>query len=148
MTDAPNSRDASQASTGSIANSQPGGEHPSAQEAGAQDGSAEAPAVSATEGAGVTREQVIEALKTVEDPELFLDIWFLGLIYSIVISEEGEVDLEMTFTSPMCPAGPMLLDQVKQKVNAVPGVRETRVKVVFSPPWQPSDEVKAMLGLI
>ena len=93
----------------------------------------------------VTKEQVIEALKTVEDPELLLDIWFLGLIYNIAI-EENKVVLDMTFTSPFCPAGPMLLDQVKEKVRAI-GVAEVEVKVVFNPPWTPPEEVKALMGI-
>ncbi|MBX7143987.1 MAG: metal-sulfur cluster assembly factor [Oligoflexia bacterium] len=95
----------------------------------------------------VSKEQVIEALKTVQDPEIFLDIWFLGLIYSISIDGD-KVSIEMTFTSPMCPAGPMLIDDVKSKVGQLPGVASVDVKVVFTPPWQPSDEVKAMLGMI
>ena len=96
-----------------------------------------------------TRDQVIEVLKSIEDPELFLDIWFLGLVYSIVIDEAlQKVSIDMTFTSPMCPAGPMLIEDVKRKVGALEGVKEVEVKVVFSPPWQPSDDVKAMLGLI
>ncbi|MFM1848026.1 MAG: hypothetical protein RL417_1500 [Pseudomonadota bacterium] len=94
-----------------------------------------------------TREQIIEALKTVEDPELFLDIWFLGLVYSIDIAPE-RVGIEMTFTSPLCPAGPMLVDQVKTKVGAVPGVAQVEVNVVFTPPWEPSDEVKGLLGMM
>ena len=93
------------------------------------------------------RDQIIEALKTVEDPELFLDIWFLGLIYNIDI-QEGVVNIEMTFTSPACPAGPMLVEGVKSKVGAVEGVTVVNVKVVFSPPWEPSDEVKGMLGMM
>lgn len=93
------------------------------------------------------RETIIEALKTVEDPELFLDIWFLGLIYSIAI-EEGKVLIEMTFTSPMCPAGPFLINQVKSKVGAIEGVASVEVQVVFTPPWVPSDEVKGMLGMM
>ncbi len=96
----------------------------------------------------VTREQVIEVLQGVEDPELFLDIWFLGLIYNIDISDDGSVKIEMTFTSPMCPAGPLLLDRVKTGVGSLPGVKDVEVKIVFNPPWQPSDEVKALLGLI
>jgi metal-sulfur cluster biosynthetic enzyme len=96
----------------------------------------------------ITKDAIIEVLKTIEDPELFIDIWFLGLIYSIEIDEEGSVAIEMTFTSPMCPAGPMLLDQIKTKVGALEGVKGVGVTVVFSPPWQPSDDVKAMLGLI
>lgn len=98
-------------------------------------------------GGPVSKEQIIEALKTVEDPELFLDIWFLGLIYNIDISGT-KVGIEMTFTSAMCPAGPMLVGQVKQKVGELPGVEEVEVKVVFSPPWEPSEDVKATLGLI
>ena len=94
-----------------------------------------------------TKDQVIEALKTVEDPELFLDIWFLGLVYDVQI-EDARVDVEMTFTSPMCPAGPQLIADVKEKVGAIDGVDAVEVKVVFNPPWQPSDDVKAMLGMM
>jgi metal-sulfur cluster biosynthetic enzyme len=93
-----------------------------------------------------SRDEVIEALKKVEDPELFLDIWFLGLVYNFEIAA-NKVDVEMTFTSPMCPAGPMLIDQVKEKVGAIEGVEEVEVKIVFNPPWQPSDDVKLTLGL-
>lgn len=95
-----------------------------------------------------SRDAIITVLKGIEDPELFIDIWFLGLIYSLDIQPEGKVKLQMTFTSPMCPAGPQLLDQVKTGVAAVPGVKEVEVELVFSPPWEPSDDVKAMLGLI
>lgn len=94
-----------------------------------------------------TREAVIEALKSVEDPELFLDIWFLGLIYSVVI-EEGKAEIEMTFTTPLCPAGPQLVEEVRTKVLAVDGIQDVAVSVVFQPPWKPSDEVKAMLGMM
>ena len=95
----------------------------------------------------VEKQAVIEALKLVEDPELFLDIWFLGLIYDIAI-QGGLVNIEMTFTSPMCPAGPELVEDVMNKVGAVPGVDKVDVKVVFSPPWKPSDEVKGMMGFL
>ena len=95
----------------------------------------------------VSRESVIEALKGVEDPELFLDIWFLGLIYNIQI-EEGDVSIDMTFTSPMCRAGPQLKSDVEQKVGAVPGVKSVSVIITFSPPWEPSDEVKGLLGMM
>lgn len=96
----------------------------------------------------LTRDAIIEVIKTIEDPELFLDIWFLGLIYSIAIDDMGGVVIEMTFTSPMCPAGPSLIEQVKTKVAAVPGVSNCEVKVTFTPPWEPSDEVKGMLGML
>jgi metal-sulfur cluster biosynthetic enzyme len=94
----------------------------------------------------LSNDQVIEALKTVEDPELFLDIWFLGLIYNIEITEE-KVSILMTFTSPMCPAGPMLIQQVKSAVQEL-GAPEVEVTVTFTPAWEPSDEVKGMLGML
>lgn len=94
----------------------------------------------------LTKEQVIEALKTVYDPEIALDIWFLGLIYNIEI-EPDTVKLQMTFTSPMCPMGPAIVEEVRSKVQAL-GAREVKVEIVFNPPWVPSEEVKAMLGLI
>ena len=100
----------------------------------------------------VTKEQVIEVIKTIEDPELFLDIWFLGLIYHIGIEpsadqQKSHVNIEMTFTSPMCPAGPQLIGELKEKIQAMDGVSGVDVTVVFVPPWQPSDEVKETLGI-
>ena len=95
----------------------------------------------------VTREDVIEVIKTIEDPELFLDIWFLGLIYHIDVDEAGKVAVEMTFTSPMCPAGPQLIGEIKERVGTLNGVTGVDVTVVFVPPWQPSDEVKETLGI-
>ena len=94
-----------------------------------------------------TKDEIIDVLKTIEDPELFLDIWFLGLIYGIEI-EGTKVTVQMTFTSPMCPAGPMLLDQVKTKIKELAGVEEVEVNIVFTPAWQPSDEVKGLLGMM
>ena len=95
----------------------------------------------------VSREQVIEVLQSVEDPEIFMDIWFLGLVYDVRIAA-SRVSIDMTLTTPMCPAGPAMIDEVKEKVGALEGVESVDVKLVFSPPWQPSDEVKAALGLI
>ena len=95
----------------------------------------------------VTIDQVIEQLKQVEDPELFLDIWFLGLIYKIDI-DGSKVNVDMTFTSPMCPAGPQLVGDVKHKVGEIEEVNEVNVEIVFDPPWEPNEEVKAMMGLL
>jgi metal-sulfur cluster biosynthetic enzyme len=92
-------------------------------------------------------DEIIAALKKVEDPDLFLDIWFLGLIYSIDIGDDGAVGIEMTFTTPLCPSGPYLTEMIKQHVGAVPGVIAVSVTVVFTPPWEPSEEVKMTLGL-
>lgn len=93
-----------------------------------------------------TREEVIEALKTVIDPEIYLDIWTLGLVYDIRI-EDRKLDIEMTFTSVACPAGPYLVEEVKSKTQTLPDIDETNVKVVFTPPWQPSDDLKILLGI-
>lgn len=100
-----------------------------------------------SESTELTKEAIIEVLKTVEDPELFLDIWFLGLIYNIAI-DEGRVIIDMTFTSPMCPAGPQLKHEVQSKVAAIPGVSECIVQITFQPPWEASEEVKGMLGML
>ncbi len=100
----------------------------------------------------VTRETIIEVLKTIEDPELFIDIWFLGLIYNIDIKEAPEgkslVKIEMTFTSPMCPAGPQMVHEIDDKVKKLEGVAAVDVSVTFVPPWEPSEEVKGMLGML
>lgn len=93
-----------------------------------------------------TKDQVIEVIKTIEDPDIFLDIWFLGLIYNIDIQEES-ISIEMTFTTPLCPSGPQLVAEVKDKVGKLEGVTDVAVNVTFNPPWQPSDEVKSLLGL-
>lgn len=90
------------------------------------------------------KEQVIETLKTVEDPELGIDVWTLGLIYDIKIEEE-KLSIKMTFTSPMCPYGPMMVEEIKTKLKSS-GVQNIDVEIVFSPPWVPSDELKAALG--
>ncbi len=95
----------------------------------------------------VSREDVIEALKKVIDPELYIDVWTLGLIYDIAFPEDTEVLIRMTFTSIACPAGPQLVQDVKQKIEAVPEVTKVQVEVVFQPPWEPSEELKAMLGI-
>jgi len=94
----------------------------------------------------VKENDVNEALKEVFDPELRMDIITLGLVYGIKI-ESGKAKIRMTFTTPMCPYGPALVDEVKSRVESVEGVREAEVEIVFDPPWQPSEELKAALGL-
>lgn len=102
----------------------------------------------------VTEQQVLDALKPIEDPELHLAIVDLGLIYEINVnpSPEGEeVHLKMTFTSPFCPYGPALKAQVQQTLTKLPGVKNARVDIVFTPTWDPrtmaSEEAKIALGL-
>lgn len=93
----------------------------------------------------LSREQLIEVLKKCFDPELNLDVWTLGLIYDVKI-EDARVDIRMTFTTPMCPYGPWLVNSVQEQVKQA-GVPTVNVEVVFDPPWQPSDEIKLMLGI-
>lgn len=93
-----------------------------------------------------TRDKVIEVLKGIVDPELYIDIWTLGLIYDVKI-EDRKLYITMTFTSMACPAGPQLVAEVKEKTAAIEEIDETQVEVVFRPPWEPSEDLKAMLGI-
>jgi metal-sulfur cluster biosynthetic enzyme len=98
----------------------------------------------------VTEDQVREALRTVEDPEIGLSIMELGLVYATDISDHT-VTVTMTLTTPFCPAGPFITSQVESVVGALPDVDKVDVDITFTPPWDPrtmaSDEVKAMLGM-
>jgi len=100
-----------------------------------------------------TQDEVREALKTVEDPELHLGIVDLGLVYGIDVSgtENENVAVTMTLTSPMCPVGPMFKASVLEKVESLPGVKSAQVDITFDPPWDPremaSDDIKLMLGI-
>ena len=97
----------------------------------------------------VSEEQIRTALKEVVDPEIGLDVISLGLIYGVKV-DQGQVDITMTLTTPMCPVGPMFLENVRNAVLAIPGVAACNVDLTFSPPWDPrtmaSDEAKMMMG--
>ena len=102
----------------------------------------------------LTEQQVLEALKPIEDPELHLGIVDLGLIYGVDITPQpagDQVTLAMTFTSPFCPYGPQLKTAVHSTLKGLPGVADSRVNIVFTPPWDPrtmaSEECKIALGL-
>lgn len=94
----------------------------------------------------VSKEQVIEVLKNIFDPEIMIDIWTLELIYDLKVLND-KVFIKMTFTSPMCPYGPQLLEEVKTKVSSVEGIKGLDVEITFDPPWQPSEELRATLGV-
>ena len=102
-------------------------------------------------GEGATPEEVVETLKSVYDPEIGINIVDLGLVYGVSKSEEGEVSVAMTLTSPACPLGPVIIDQVQYAVGRLPGVENVNVDFVWSPPWDPrvhaSEEAKAELGI-
>ena len=93
-----------------------------------------------------TKDQVIEALKKSFDPELMIDVYTLGLIYDIKTKGDS-VKIVMTLTTPLCPYGPMLIEDVKSKVKSIAKAKKVDVEVTFEPPWKPSDEIKMMLGL-
>jgi len=83
------------------------------------------------------REKIIEAIKTCYDPEIPVDIWELGLIYDIDISESNNVTVTMTLTTPHCPAAETLPADVEQKVSSVEGVASARVDITWEPAWSP-----------
>ena len=91
-----------------------------------------------------------EALKKCFDPEIPVNIWELGLIYSVAASPEGLVDVKMTLTAPACPVAGSLPGEVETKVKAVPGVTDAKVELVWDPPWNPgmmSKMARVMLGM-
>ena len=95
------------------------------------------------------RQLVIEALKSVYDPEIPVDIYELGLIYDVVISESGQVEIKMTLTSPACPVAGSLPGEVEQRVASVSGVSGTKVELVWDPPWDKdrmSEAAQVQLG--
>lgn len=97
--------------------------------------------------AAITKEQVIEnVLKKYEDPELMIDVWALGLVYKVEV-EVGTVKILLTFTSPMCPYGPAMVEDLKNLILKE-GASSVDIEITFEPPWQPSEELKEMLGMI
>lgn len=97
----------------------------------------------------VSEEVVTEALKEVYDPELHYNIVDLGLVYEVDI-KDGDVHVLMTLTTPACPVGPMIMEQVREMVGIMPGVKDVDIELTFDPMWSPdlmSDEAKAGLGL-
>ena len=93
-----------------------------------------------------TRDDAIKVLSLIEDPEVHLDIWSLGLIYEIHIKESNDIKIIMTLTTPMCPFGPMIIEQIKYGLTKE-GFVNPEVELTFNPPWKPSDDVRMMLGL-
>jgi metal-sulfur cluster biosynthetic enzyme len=102
----------------------------------------------------IAEDKIREALKQVVDPELFVNVVDLGLIYEIKINEtdagQSNVVVEMTMTSPACPAGPQLLGQSKDFVGRLEGVGEVDVRLVMDPPWTPdrmTEDARDQLGI-
>lgn len=100
----------------------------------------------------ITKEQVMEELKPIRDPELDISIVDLGLIYNVSFQNDGKkVFVEMTLTSPACPVGPQLISAVYAKASSIQGVENAEVKLVWTPKWDPktmaTDEAKDILGI-
>ncbi len=97
------------------------------------------------------RESIVGALQNVYDPEIPVNIHELGLIYDVRITDEGNVEVDMTLTSPACPAAQSLPGDVQREVSKVPGVNEVLVEVVWEPAWNPemmTEEAKLNLGFM
>lgn len=95
------------------------------------------------------QDAILSALRTVKDPELNVNVVDLGLVYTVQ-SRETEIDVEMTLTTPACPAGPEILRNAVAALEKIEGVSKANVKLVMSPPWSPdrmSDEARDELGI-
>ena len=112
----------------------------------------DAPKTAALDQAELDRltDELVTALKTVFDPEIPVDIYELGLIYKVDVSDDRDVVVEMTLTAPGCPVAGEMPGWVEDAVREVPGVRNVKVDLVFDPPWDPSrmsDEAKLQLNM-
>ena len=95
-------------------------------------------------------DEIVQALKTVYDPEIPADIYELGLVYKIDIADDRGVKVDMTLTTPNCPSAQELPTMVENAVASVPGVGEVKVEIVWDPPWDPSrmsDEARVVLNM-
>lgn len=122
---------------------------PSAELNGQPAGQGVHPVLNADDVAQLT-DDIVNAIKTVYDPEIPADIYELGLIYKIEIGEDRKVDVEMTLTTPNCPSAQELPLMVENAVAGVPGVGEVKVEIVWDPPWDPSrmsDEARVVLNM-
>ena len=94
-------------------------------------------------------EKIVDVLKTVYDPEIPVKIYDLGMIYKIDVDDKGNLDMDMTFTAPSCPAADFILEDVRTKVESVEGVKSANINLVFEPAWDQSmmsEEARVELG--
>ena len=96
-------------------------------------------------------EQAVDVLRTIFDPEIPVDIYELGLIYDVQVSEDGDIHVLMTLTSPNCPVAETLPVEVKEKVRSLPDAKEVEVEITFDPPWTKdmmSEAARLELGML
>ncbi len=96
-------------------------------------------------------EKIVEMIKTVFDPEIPVNIYDLGLIYKIDLNDEGDLAIDMTLTAPNCPAADFIMEDVRQRVESVEGVKSSTINLVFEPEWNKdmmSEEAKLELGFL
>jgi Predicted metal-sulfur cluster biosynthetic enzyme len=98
-----------------------------------------------------TEEEIVRVLKTVYDPEIPVNIYDLGLIYKVDIDDDKNVTIDMTFTAPSCPMADFIIEDVRQKVESVIGIKSAIINLVFEPEWNKdmmTEEAKLELGLL
>ena len=98
-----------------------------------------------------TEERIVEMLRTVYDPEIPVNVYDLGLIYSIDLNDDGRLDVDMTFTAPNCPIADFIITDVQTKLESVDGVESVKINIVFEPEWTPdmmTEEAKLELGML
>ncbi len=98
-----------------------------------------------------TEEKIMTMLRTVFDPEIPVNIYDLGLIYKVDLQDDGVLNIDMTLTAPSCPAADFIMEDVRQKMESVEGVKTVNINLVFEPAWSKemmSEEAKLELGLL
>lgn len=96
-------------------------------------------------------EKIVEMLKTVYDPEIPVNVYDLGLIYKIDLSDDGSLAIDMTLTAPNCPAADFIMEDIRQKIESIDGVTTAQINLVFEPEWDKdmmTDEAKLELGFL
>ena len=96
-------------------------------------------------------ESIVEMLKTVYDPEIPVNVYDLGLIYKIDLQDDGEVVIDMKLTAPNCPAADFIMEDIRQKIESVEGVKAAQINLVFEPEWDKdmmTEEAKLELGFL
>ena len=96
-------------------------------------------------------ERIVDMLKTVYDPEIPVNVYDLGLIYKIDLQENGDVSIDMTLSAPNCPAADFIMEDIRQKIESVEGVKSAQINLVFEPEWDKdmmSEEAKLELGFL